>query len=168
MVSHVCYQGPRWASFLYPHSWALPAVFFFLLCLISSSIVGCLLTGLEFQLKMSLLYCVGFPGGSGVKNPPAMQERQQEQQVGSLGQEDLLEENLTGHPLQCSCLGNCTDRGAWQATVHGGCKIVRHDRVTKPHCYIINLKGHGSTYNSMLTFPPKHFQVIVPILSLSI
>ena len=23
-----------------------------------------------------------------------------------------------GHPLQCSCLGNPMDRGAWQATVH--------------------------------------------------
>ena len=24
-----------------------------------------------------------------------------------------------GKPLQCSCLGNPMDRGAWQATVHG-------------------------------------------------
>ena len=24
-----------------------------------------------------------------------------------------------GNPLQCSCLGNPTERGAWQATVHG-------------------------------------------------
>ena len=24
-----------------------------------------------------------------------------------------------GHPLQCSCLGNPRDRGAWWATVHG-------------------------------------------------
>ena len=23
-----------------------------------------------------------------------------------------------GNPLQCSCLGNLMDRGAWQATVH--------------------------------------------------
>ena len=27
-----------------------------------------------------------------------------------------------GNPLQYSCLGNPTDRGAWQATVHGGHK----------------------------------------------
>ena len=27
------------------------------------------------------------------------------------------EEN--GYPLQCSCLGNPMDRGAWQAIVHG-------------------------------------------------
>ena len=24
-----------------------------------------------------------------------------------------------GNPLQCSCLGNPVDRGAWQAMVHG-------------------------------------------------
>ena len=27
-----------------------------------------------------------------------------------------------GNPLQYSCLGNPMDRGAWQATVHKGCK----------------------------------------------
>ena len=27
-----------------------------------------------------------------------------------------------GNPLQYSCLGNPMDRGAWQATVHGGHK----------------------------------------------
>ena len=27
-----------------------------------------------------------------------------------------------GNPLQYSCLGNPTDRGAWQATVHGVAK----------------------------------------------
>ena len=27
-----------------------------------------------------------------------------------------------GSPLQCSCLGNPMDRGAWQATVHGFAK----------------------------------------------
>ena len=27
-----------------------------------------------------------------------------------------------GNPLQHSCLGNCMDRGAWWATVHGGHK----------------------------------------------
>ena len=27
-----------------------------------------------------------------------------------------------GNPLQCSCLGNPMDRGAWWATVHGAAK----------------------------------------------
>ena len=45
--------------------------------------------------------------------------------------------------LQCSCLGNLMDRGAWQ-TSPWGCKRVRHDLETKtatnnsckvvPHC----------------------------------
>ena len=36
-----------------------------------------------------------------------------------------------GTPLQYSCLENPTDRGAWQATVHGVAR-VRHDLATKP------------------------------------
>ena len=36
-----------------------------------------------------------------------------------------------GNPLQCSCLENPLNRGAWQATVHGVAK-VRHDLATKP------------------------------------
>ena len=37
-----------------------------------------------------------------------------------------------GNPLQCSCLGNSADRGAWRATVHGvPWKKVRHDLATK-------------------------------------
>ena len=36
-----------------------------------------------------------------------------------------------GNPLQYSCLENPTDRGSWQATVHGVSR-VRCDLVTKP------------------------------------
>ena len=36
-----------------------------------------------------------------------------------------------GNPLQCSCLQNPMDRGAWQATVHGVTR-VGHDLATKP------------------------------------
>ena len=38
----------------------------------------------------------GFPGGSGVKNPPAMQEPQV-MQVRSLGKEDPQEEGMATH-----------------------------------------------------------------------
>ena len=38
----------------------------------------------------------GFPGGSAVKNPPAMQEAQ-ELRVQSLGQKDPLEEGMATH-----------------------------------------------------------------------
>ena len=36
-----------------------------------------------------------------------------------------------GNPLQCSCLENPMDRGAWQATVYG-VTSARHDLATKP------------------------------------
>ena len=39
---------------------------------------------------------VGFPSGSVIKNPPAMQESQ-ETQVRSMGQEDPLEEGMATH-----------------------------------------------------------------------
>ena len=61
---------------------------------------------------------MGFPSGSVVKNPLAMQEMG----VGSLGQEDPLEGEGNGTPLQYSCLENSMGRGAWQALVHGVAK----------------------------------------------
>ena len=50
-----------------------------------------------------------------VKNLPSMQEIK-ETWVLSLGGEDALEEE-NGNPLQCSCLDNPMDRGAWRAIV---------------------------------------------------
>ena len=49
----------------------------------------------------------GFPGGSVVKNRPAMQETWARSQ----GQEDPLEKR-NGNPLQYSCLGSPMDRRA--------------------------------------------------------
>ena len=48
-----------------------------------------------------------------------MQEMQ-ETQVQSLDLEDPLEEGMA--TLQCSCLENPMDRGAWQAAVYGVAK----------------------------------------------
>ena len=58
----------------------------------------------------------GFSCGSAVKNPPANAG----DAVQSLGGEDCGEGN--GNPLQCSCLRNPRDRGAWWATVYGVAK----------------------------------------------
>ena len=44
--------------------------------------------------------------------------KNQEAPTGSLGREDPLGGGH-GNPLQCSCLENPMDRGAWWATVHG-------------------------------------------------
>ena len=55
----------------------------------------------------------GFPGGSAVKNPPAMQEMW----VRSLGQEDPLEEGMATH-FSILAWRIPMDRGVWGATVH--------------------------------------------------
>ena len=55
-----------------------------------------------------------FPGGSVVKNPPAVQETQ----VQSLGWEDPLEEGMATHS-RILAWRILMDRGAWQATVPG-------------------------------------------------
>ena len=61
---------------------------------------------------------MGFPGGSVVKNLTSKQETW----VQSLGQEDTLEKEVAIHSLQCSCLVNPMDKGAWWATVYGVAK----------------------------------------------
>ena len=47
----------------------------------------------EIPYIISLIYEICFPGGSAVKNPPAMEETQ----VQSLGQEDPLEKETATH-----------------------------------------------------------------------
>ena len=70
----------------------------------------------------------GFPGGSGVKNPPANAE-----DAGSIPGSRRSPGEGNGNPLHYSCLENFMDRGAWQATVHLVAKEsrVRLDLVTK-------------------------------------
>ena len=60
---------------------------------------------------------LGFPGGSVVSNPPA--------NVGGPGSISGLGRSPgegNGNLLQCSCLENPMDRGAWWDTVHGVAK----------------------------------------------
>ena len=58
-----------------------------------------------------------FPGGSVVKNPPAMQEN-----LGSIPGSGRSPGEGNGNPLQYSCLQIPMNRGAWWATVHGVAK----------------------------------------------
>ena len=51
-------------------------------------------------------------------------------QVQSLGWEDPLEKGMAIHSIQYPCLGNPTDREAWQLTVCG-VERVGYDLVTK-------------------------------------
>ena len=86
---------------------------------------------------------MGFPGGSAVKNLPAMQERQ-EMQVQFLGQENPLEEGTATHSSILSWRIP-RDRGVWWATVH---------RVAKRQTRLKRLSMHTQhfIYNSIISF----------------
>ena len=60
---------------------------------------------------------LGFPDGSVIKDPPANSG-----DPGSIPASGRSLGGGNGKPCWCSCLENPTDRGAWWATVHGGCK----------------------------------------------
>ena len=64
------------------------------------------------------------PSGSGVKNSPAMQELQ-ETQVRSLGQEDLLEKEMTTHSSILAWRIPQTEELGWLQST--GSQRVRHD-----------------------------------------
>ena len=63
----------------------------------------------------------GFPGGSAVKNPPANAG-----DAGTINGSGRSPGEGNGNLLQCSCLKNPMDRGAWRATSIG-LQRVRHD-----------------------------------------
>ena len=85
----------------------------------------------------------GFSGGSVVKNPPVMQERQ----LQSLGREDPLEGEMAACSTHCSCLGNCMDRGAWRATVLG---ITKESNTTE-HINKDRKMRYGPSFLRVLT-----------------
>ena len=66
---------------------------------------------------------LGFPGGFVVKNVPS--------NVGAAGSIPGLGRSPgegNGNPVQCSCLGNPMDRGAWWTIVHG---VIKESGTTK-------------------------------------
>ena len=63
-----------------------------------------------------LLCCLGFPGGSVVKNLPASAGAAGD--AGSVPGLGRSPGEGNDNPLQCSCLGNPMDRGAWRASVY--------------------------------------------------
>ena len=90
-----------------------------------------------------------FPGGSVVKNPPV-----------NAGHAGLIPGSVrslgegNGNPLQCSCLGNSTDRRPWQVESMDF-RRVGHDLATKQQqsgvvnpksCGVI-LQGTGTAYD---------------------
>ena len=75
---------------------------------------------------LSSRQCLGFPGGSVVKNPPANIG-----DAGSIPGWGRSPGEGNGNPFQYSCLENSMDPGAWWAAVHGVTR-VGHDLATKP------------------------------------
>ena len=73
----------------------------------------------------------GFPGGAGVKNPPANAGDTRDMGLTPGLGRSLGEGN--GYPPQYSSLENPMDGGAWQATVH---------RVTKSRTQLKQLSTH--------------------------
>ena len=65
---------------------------------------------------MSYAQYMGFPVGTSVKNPPA--NAGDIRDMGSIPGLERSPEGGHSNPLQCSCLENPIDRGAWQAAVH--------------------------------------------------
>ena len=58
-----------------------------------------------------------FPGGTVLKKPPAHGgDARDAGSIPGLGRSPGVGK---GNPLQYACMKNSTDRGAWQATVHG-------------------------------------------------
>ena len=81
----------------------------------------------------------GFPGRLVVKNPPA--NAGDIRDVGSVPGLGSSPGAGNGSSLQCSCLGNPMDRGAWWATVRGAAKsrtqLKRHHKHTRTVCRCI-------------------------------
>ena len=65
---------------------------------------------------MDSTFGISFPGGAVLKNPPA--KAGDTRDAGSVPGLRRSPGEGNGDPLQCSCLGNPMDRGAWRATVH--------------------------------------------------
>ena len=84
---------------------------------ILNTILFCDLYNIELYTKLYyplIIYLLVLPGGSDSKESPH-----------NAGDPGLIPDSGrspgegNGNPLQYSCLENSTDRGAWQATVHG-------------------------------------------------
>ena len=82
-----------------------------------------MLTISSVRIKTVVLFHRVFPGGSAVKNLPAMQELQ-ETQVRFLGQEDLLEKEMATHSsILAWRIPQTEELGGLQST---GSQRVRH------------------------------------------
>ena len=82
----------------------------------------------------TLMIPLGFPGGSDSKESGCKAG-----DAGSIPGWERSPGEGSGNPLQCSCLENSKDRGAWRATVHGVAKswtrLRKHAQALGPPDY---------------------------------
>ena len=71
----------------------------------------------KMSLTIKRMHNLGFPGGADDK-----ESADNEGDLVSIPESGRAPGEGTGNPLQCSCLENPVDRGAWRATVHGVAK----------------------------------------------
>jgi len=69
-----------------------------------------------------------------------------------------------GNPLQYSCLGNPTDRGAWQTTVHG-LQRVGHDSETSLSFKMLADLLVGAFFLLKIIFSKNIFLLISDVLT---
>ena len=104
-----------------------------------------------YQSNIEGLVCahLGFPGGSVVKNQPANAGV-----IGLIPGSGKSPGEGNCNPLQCSCLGNSMDGGAWQATVHGAAKSWTQLNTRTEQC-----EGTKETHRSVteIIFLMKYF-----------
>ena len=81
---------------------------------------------------------VGFPGGSDGKESAFSAG-----DLGSILGSGRSPEEGKGYPLQYSCLENSTDRGAWQATVHGVLKSQTQLSILLKKIFFFNLRKNS-------------------------
>ena len=105
--------------------------------------------------KVSFSSYQGFPSGTEAKNQTAIAETQRD--AGLIPGSGRSSGWGNGGPLQCSCLENPMDRGAWWVTVHGVAKchrglshwvcvsacICAHTRTLISRVHTINMTHHG-------------------------
>ena len=80
-------------------------------------------------------HMMGFPGGTVVKNPPAMPVRYKSHRFDPwVGK---IPGGRHGNPLQYSCLENLMDGGAWWATVRRAAKSRTRLKQLSTHTHTI-------------------------------
>ena len=92
----------------------------------------------------------GFPGGSVIKNPPAMQETKESGRSPGKG---------NSNPLQYSCLGDSMDKGTWKATVHGVTRFGLN-LTTKSPLHHQNILGSCEFQTCFTTKLPPNFVLL--------